>query len=890
MKRILFLLLLTVSVYGQNPSRFAKIQITGNTNSGTATKVNVQEANGEVNTQTINTGFNKNIGLGGSDIVGANTLLNQYSTTPVDWTATAFNSGQVVFYAGKQWISNASTVAGDVPSVSSKWDEITFEALANKTVIVDAIPTGGSNNAVSSNGVFDALATKAPISSVHNPVTLGTANGLSLATQQLSLGLASSGVTGALSGTDWNTFNNKVNGTGTNNFLTKWSGTNTVNASGAWRETSNRLANAADNGSSEFQVTGQIDLKSKNTQGDGGQLGAELLTTGTGDASWTGTSFATGYTHVAGSATTLTSTLSPVVSNLYQVAYTVTGRTAGSFTIAFGGATTSGITASSAVGHKASTTGTLVITPTSDFNGTIILSIKQITSGTASFVFRDNGGTLRNELRVLGGNNTASGTNSLRNNTTGNSNTANGTSSLQNNTTGGSNTASGVNVLQNNTTGNNNTANGGNVLQNNTTGGGNTASGVNALLNNTTGNNNTANGISAGRYISNGATPLIVANNSTFLGTDTKALADNSTNETVVGFNATGNGNNTVSIGNTSVVSSRLRGRFLQGNVVDNLIDSGQFSGNVLATGFKTASGTASQFLKANGSVDSNTYLTSASLPTVDQTIIDGSANAVSSNAVFDGLATKQPAITGLTTNYLPKWNGSGFGNSNVFDNGTNIGIGTATPVAKLHIDVASSSGSNSSDGFRIATGLMGLNLGTDSTNNYSWISCILGGVGSRALVLQPVGGRVLINKTDDDLTNQLQVAGTISASPAITANQVPTWGQVQAAARPYKVYTALLNQTGTNAPTATVLENTLGASITWTRTGVGQYVGTLSSGVFISNKSFNTINNGQGGAMGFFIVGSSGSTTKTIYTYNASNIQTDSLLTTACVEIRVYP
>ena len=35
--------------------------------------------------------------------------------------------------------------------------------------------------------------------SSHDPVTLGTANGLSLATQQLSLGLASSGVTGALS-------------------------------------------------------------------------------------------------------------------------------------------------------------------------------------------------------------------------------------------------------------------------------------------------------------------------------------------------------------------------------------------------------------------------------------------------------------------------------------------------------------------------------------------------------------------------------------------------------------------------------------------------------------------------------------------------------------------
>ena len=127
MKKIFFLLLFTIASYGQ--AVFDEgIQLT-NTESTTATKVNVQEANGKVNTQTINTGFNKNIGLGGSDVVGANTLLNQYSTTPVDWTATTFNSGQVVFHGGKQWISNVETVAGDVPSVSSKWGEITFEAL-----------------------------------------------------------------------------------------------------------------------------------------------------------------------------------------------------------------------------------------------------------------------------------------------------------------------------------------------------------------------------------------------------------------------------------------------------------------------------------------------------------------------------------------------------------------------------------------------------------------------------------------------------------------------------------------------------------------------------------------------------------------------------------------
>jgi len=51
----------------------------------------------------------------------------------------------------------------------------------------------------------------------HSAVTLGTANGLSLSTQQLSLALASSSTTGALSSTDWNTFNGKqaaLNGTG----------------------------------------------------------------------------------------------------------------------------------------------------------------------------------------------------------------------------------------------------------------------------------------------------------------------------------------------------------------------------------------------------------------------------------------------------------------------------------------------------------------------------------------------------------------------------------------------------------------------------------------------------------------------------------------------------
>jgi hypothetical protein len=55
---------------------------------------------------------------------------------------------------------------------------------------------------------------------------------------------------------------------------------------------------------------------------------------------------------------------------------------------------------------------------------------------------------------------------------------------------------------------------------------------------------------------------------------------------------------------------------------------------------------------------------------------------------------------------------------------------------------------------------------------------------------------------------------------------------------RPYKVYTATLTQSGTADPIPNILENGLGGDITWTRLGVGSYLGTLT-GAFITNKTF---------------------------------------------------
>jgi hypothetical protein len=267
------------------------------------------------------------------------------------------------------------------------------------------------------------------------------------------------------------------------------------------------------NGSTRFNGLSTIQ---GTTASDSGQLGAELLTTGTGDASWTGTSFATGYTHVAGSTTTLTSTLAGVVNTFYQITYTVSGRTAGSFVIGFGGFTSVPLTATGAVGPQASTTGTLVITPTSDFNGTIVLSIRVITASSASVSFTNSSGTVTNQIRnnsltsntfiglnsgqrnTTGASNSFFGSGSGQGNTTGNNNSFFGQLSGAANTTGGGNSFFGLSCGSANTTGANNSFYGAGTGQSNTTGGSNAFFGQASGLLNTTGNSNSFFGQGSG--------------------------------------------------------------------------------------------------------------------------------------------------------------------------------------------------------------------------------------------------------------------------------------------------------------------------------------------------------------------------------------------------------
>jgi len=74
---------------------------------------------------------------------------------------------------------------------------------------------------------------------------------------------------------------------------------------------------------------------------------------------------------------------------------------------------------------------------------------------------------------------------------------------------------------------------------------------------------------------------------------------------------------------------------------------------------------------------------------------------------------------------------------------------------------------------------------------------------------------------------------------PAEAKDEAVTLGQLRAfgISASKKTYRANLTQTSTNAPVATVLENTLG-DIVWSYDGVGAYTATLT-GAFTANKTF---------------------------------------------------
>jgi hypothetical protein len=157
-----------------------------------------------------------------------------------------------------------------------------------------------------------------------------------------------------------------------------------------------------------------------------------------------------------------------------------------------------------------------------------------------------------------GGSNNCIGTSAGAALTTGSRNVLIGPNSGLALTTGGSNMSIGFEALKSATTSDSNIALGDSALWS-ATSSNNAGFGKNSLFSLTTGGNNSAFGFQSGRYIT-GFAANQTSTNSIYFGYNTKASADGNTNETVIGYDVTGSGSNTVTLGNTSVTDTYLRG------------------------------------------------------------------------------------------------------------------------------------------------------------------------------------------------------------------------------------------------------------------------------------------------------------------------------------------
>lgn len=180
--------------------------------------------------------------------------------------------------------------------------------------------------------------------------------------------------------------------------------------------------------------------------------------------------------------------------------------------------------------------------------------------------------------------------------------------------------------------------------------------------------------------------------------------------------------------------------------------------------------------------------------------------------------------------------------------------------------------------------------LGAHNSSLSAWNDLYLNPDGGASLYMGKYSGSPIL--TINNTTGISAFTGTPTA-PTATAGtnttQIATTAFVQGI-KPYKVYTALLSQSGTSAPTATVLENTLGGTIVWSRSNTGQYIGTLT-GAFTDQKTIIFVNRSNPAATAFDTnMAANVININTVgYTTFSNSAYVDGQTNSASIEIRVY-
>lgn len=144
-------------------------------------------------------------------------------------------------------------------------------------------------------------------------------------------------------------------------------------------------------------------------------------------------------------------------------------------------------------------------------------------------------------------------------------------------------------------------------------------------------------------------------------------------------------------------------------------------------------------------------------------------------------------------------------------------------------------------------------------------------------------------NRSYTKYPNNATIDKTFAVS--VNGNYADANGNITINSSPYWVYTAILSQNGTNAPVATVLENTFGDTVTWTRLSSGQYRGSFSNASFQLSKFFAVV--GRQNINTLTRLDIFGDSSIFLGTATVSGAQTtsfsDNLMFNTCIEIRVY-
>ena len=300
-----------------------------------------------------------------------------------------------------------------------------------------------------------------------------------------------------------------------------------------------------------------------------------------------------------------------------------------------------------------------------------------------------------------------------------------GVDALRQNTNGASNIALGNGALQTATSPVSNIAIGSYTLYDNKIGQNNTVIGVNALVQNR-GSNNTTLGYQTGAENINGS-------GNVFLGYQ-------------AGFNETGS--NKLYISNSNTTTPLIKGDFAANTLT--------VKGRLYADSLIKIGGLSSQFLKADGGVDGTAYQPLLTNP-------------------ITGLGTGNPV-----DGYLARFNASlTITNSNIYDNGTNIGIGTNNPLEKLDVNGIIKSNNriftnkigvtSTTSGFYIGTTTTdGISIGDNGVTSYKSIQSH-GGI----LSINPSGQNVAVGGIVPQY--KFEVFGTIGATERIIASNIGT-------------------------------------------------------------------------------------------------------------------